>query len=302
MKKILKKTINKLSTLNVDLTKHYKIYRKFNELIHCNVLNCFNNYIDESIILKKHEIKIRIFMPKQFNKKVIIYFHGGGWVIGSVNSYNKICHKISNSTGCIVVSVDYPLAPEYKFPVALDDCYEVVKYLNKQKSIIHNKFDEIILMGDSAGGNLAAVVSLMGRDSKDFKIEKQILIYPVTYYDHSENSPFLSVKENGKDWLLTNKKINDYFELYVSKKEDLKNPYVSPIISNDLSNQPKTLIITSEFDPLKDEGLAYGEKLKIFNNDVKIYCIKDTIHGFFNYSLFKKQIEETLKYINEFLE
>lgn len=300
MKEILKKTINKLSTVTIDLTKHYKIYRKFNEFLHFNLLNVLNT--NQKINLQNREIKIRIFIPQKFNQKVIVYFHGGGWVIGSINSYNNICNKISNSTGCMVVSVDYRLAPEYKFPAALDDCYEVVKYLNSKKKIANKNFEEIILMGDSAGGNLAAVVSLKGRDTQDFKIDKQILIYPVTHYDHSERSPFLSVKQNGEGWLLTNKRINDYFDLYVSKKEDLKNPYIAPMLAKNLSNQPRTLIITSEFDPLKDEGIEYGEKLRKFDNDVKIYCIKDTIHGFFNYSLFEKQIEETLKCINEFLE
>ena len=141
----------------------------------------------------------------------------------------------------------------------------------------------------------------MSSEKKEFKIDSQILIYPVTYYDHSESSKFLSVKKNGNDWLLTNKKMDEYFSLYVSDEKDLKSPYISLILSKKLFNQPKTLIITAELDPLKDEGIEFAKILKENNNQVYTYCIKDTIHGFFNYSFFKKQIDETFEYICEFL-
>lgn len=301
MKKISKKLINKISTIDIDLIKNYKLYRTFNKLVHVHFLDVFNKQINTKIISNSYNIPIRIFYPKNYNKKVIVYFHGGGFVVGSIDTYNHICSKIASSTDCMVISVGYSLAPEHKFPKAINECYEVVKYLTINKGINGISFDELILMGDSAGGNLAAVVSLMSRDKKEFEVLKQILIYPVTHYDHSENSPFSSVKTNGNDWLLTNKHLNEYFNLYVSTNEELKNPYISPILSKDLSKQPKTLIITAELDPLRDEGIEYGKKLRKFNNDVKIYCLKETIHGFLNYKIFKKQISETLEYINEFL-
>ena len=301
MKKIVKGIINKLSTIEFDLTQNYKIQRKFYEIVHFHYLGFLNKSTDNEILVNDHKVKIRIFFPNKDSNKVIFYFHGGGWVIGNVDTYNKVCTRLAKKTGCLVISVDYRLAPEYPFPSAIEDCYGVLKELIVNKKIIDSNFEEIILMGDSAGGNLAAVTSLMTLEKKEFTINKQILLYPVTHYDHSENSKFQSVKDNGNDWLLTNKNMEAYFNLYVKDKKDLSNKYVSPFLADDLSNQPKTLIIVSEFDPLKDEGIAYGEKLKEFKNSVETHIIKDSIHGFFNYSIFKDKIEETYKYINEFL-
>lgn len=301
MKKMVKKIINRLSKINIDLTKNYKLYRNFNKLVHIDLFNhkCIIN--NDEVIINDSYIKVRTYATKKLNSKAIIYFHGGGFVHGNVDSYNRICSKIALKTNCLVISVDYKLAPEYKFPIALEECYELVKKLSTDLKINKYKFKKIILMGDSAGGNLAGAISLMSSEKKEFKIESQILIYPVTYYDHSESSKFLSVIKNGNDWLLTNKKIDEYFSLYVSDEKDLKNPYISLILSKKLFNQPKTLIITAELDPLKDEGIEFAKILKKNNNQVYTYCIKDTIHGFFNYSFFKKQIDETFEYICEFL-
>ena len=301
MKKMVKKIINRLSKINIDLTKNYKLYRNFNKLVHIDLFNHKCTINNDEVIINDSYIKVRTYAAKKLNSKAIIYFHGGGFVHGNVDSYNRICSKIALKTNCLVISVDYKLAPEYKFPIALEECYELVKKLSTDLKINKYKFKKIILMGDSAGGNLAGAISLMSSERKEFKIESQILIYPVTYYDHSESSKFLSVIKNGNDWLLTNKKIDEYFSLYVSDEKDLKNPYISLILSKKLFNQPKTLIITAELDPLKDEGIEFAKILKKNNNQVYTYCIKDTIHGFFNYSFFKKQIDETFEYICEFL-
>ena len=301
MRKIVKKIINKLSKINIDLTKNYKLCRNFNKFVHihpfsfnCKRKNC-------KLDISNFNINIRIFASQKLNSKAIIYFHGGGFVHGNIDTYDRLCSKIALKTNCLVISVDYKLAPEYKFPIALEECYEIIKKLGTDLKIDEYEFQKIILMGDSAGGNLAGAISLMSSEKKEFKIDSQILIYPVTYYDHSESSKFLSVRQNGNDWLLTNKKMDEYFSLYVSDEKDLKSPYISLILSKKLFNQPKTLIITAEFDPLKDEGIEFAKILKENNNQVYTYCIKDTIHGFFNYSFFKKQIDETFEYICEFL-
>lgn len=301
MRKIVKKIINKLSKINIDLTKNYKLCRNFNKFVHihpfsfnCKRKNC-------KLDISNFNINIRIFASQKLNSKAIIYFHGGGFVHGNIDTYDRLCSKIALKTNCLVISVDYKLAPEYKFPIALEECYEIVKKLGTDLKIDEYEFQKIILMGDSAGGNLAGAISLMSSEKKEFKIDSQILIYPITYYDHSESSKFLSVRQNGNDWLLTNKKMDEYFSLYVSDEKDLKSPYISLILSKKLFNQPKTLIITAEFDPLKDEGIEFAKILKENNNQVYTYCIRDTIHGFFNYSFFKKQIDETFEYICEFL-
>lgn len=290
MKKITKKIINKISKIDID----YKKERVLKKII-SNDKNI--KYIDTFILVNDHNVKIRLFIPKVINQ-TIIYFHGGGFVTGDIHTYSKTCDDLANNTNSLVISVNYRLAPEYPFPNGLIDCYNVTKYLYSSDSFLDNK--SIIIMGDSAGGNLASVVSILASEKKEFKIKKQILLYPLTYHIHDENSIFNSVKENGNDYILTNKRINDYLNLYVKDKKYLKSKYVSPLNAGNLNNQPETLIITASLDPLRDEGEAYGNKLIKFNNKVKMYRI-DNIHGFFTLPIYKKAINECYSYINEFL-
>ena len=175
----------------------------------------------------------------------------------------------------------------------------MTKYFFSKDSFLGDK--EIILMGDSAGGNLASVVSIIASESKEFKVKKQILLYPLTYHLHNDNSRFKSIKENGTNWILTNKRINNYLDLYVKDKTKLDSKYVAPLNADNLYNQPKTLIITAEFDPLRDEGEAYGKKLKEFKNEVKIYRMKDVIHGFFTYFPNSQENKKCYKLINDFI-
>lgn len=290
MKKITKKIITKLSKIDID----YKKERVLKKII-SNDKNI--KYIDTFILVNDHNVKIRLFIPKVINQ-TIVYFHGGGFVTGDIYTYSKTCDDLANNTNSLVISVDYRLAPEYPFPNGLIDCYNVTKYLYSSDSFLDNK--NIIIMGDSAGGNLASVVSILASEKKEFKIKKQILLYPLTYHIHDEDSIFNSVKENGNDYILTNKRINDYLNLYVKDKKYLKSKYVSPLNADNLNNQPETLIITASLDPLRDEGEAYGNKLIKFNNKVKMYRI-DNIHGFFTLLIYKKEINECYSYINEFL-
>lgn len=161
--------------------------------------------------------------------------------------------------------------------------------------------EDIILIGDSAGGNLAAAVSLMARDKGEFWPSKQILIYPATYYDHGQNSPFPSIRDYGSSYLLTAEKIQNYMDLYIRNEDDKYNPYVAPLLADDLSDQPKTLVITAEYDPLRDEGEAYGKRLKDFQNDVSICRIEGALHGFLGFSRKSKAVIKCYERINEFL-
>ncbi len=258
---------------------------------------------DHKISGLDHEIPVRIFFPDEWgsNKKIIIFFHGGGWVIGNIDSYTTVCSHMAKQTGQLVVSVDYRLAPEHPFPAASEDCYTVAREIFLDSTLFDVKHEDITLMGDSAGGNLAAVVSLMARDRGEFLPRKQILLYPSTANDHSETSPFASVHENGTDYLLTTKRLNDFMDLYISKKEDLDNPYLAPLLAKDLSNQPNTLIITAEYDPLRDEGEAYGKKLASFNNAVEIYRMKDALHGFISLPKHFVHVKRSYELINRFL-
>lgn len=233
---------------------------------------------------------------------ILLFFHGGGWVTESVENYNKVCARMSKSTNSIVISVEYRLAPEHPFPTGLMDCYTVAKALYKHGLGLGYEKHRITMIGDSAGGNLTAAISLMARDYKDFTPNRQILIYPVTGNDYSDTSPFASVHENGEDFFLTAQKMQDYVTMYIQHKLDLTNPYFSPILANDFTNQPKTLLITAEFDPLRDEGEAYGVKLKEAGNTVYMHRIEGALHGFFALGIMSYHVSKTFDLINAFLE
>ena len=231
----------------------------------------------------------------------VLFFHGGGWVNGDVDFYTDACSTMALRLERRVVSVDYRLAPEHRFPAAPEDCYLAAREIFSQCHLFGITPDDITLIGDSAGGNLAAVVSLMARDRGEFMPRQQILLYPATNNDHTENSPFESVRTNGTDYLLTSKRMVDYMKLYRSGDDDLQNPYYAPLVSKDLSRQPRTLIITAEYDPLRDEGEAYGIKLAQAGNDVEIHRIHDALHGFMSLSPGFKPVKKTYQYINAFL-
>ncbi len=301
MNRVRKLALKALSYPTLDLKKYYKQQRKVIIAAHPYIKPLYN-LLDRKIMYGEREIPVRIFKPKQRDGlKVLIFFHGGGWVTGNIDSYSNICANMANHTGRIVVSVDYRLAPEHPFPAGVDDCYYVVKKIFLDNSLFQTKPEEITLIGDSAGGNLAAVVSLMARDQGEFLPCKQILIYPSTYNDHSENSPFPSIRDNGTDYIMTSKRIRDYMDLYISKEEDRNNPYVAPLLADNLRNQPKTLIITAEYDPLRDEGEAYGIRLKEYGNNVEIKRMKDALHGFLSLPKRSVYITNFYEIINQFI-
>jgi acetyl esterase/lipase len=274
--KAMKMALKALSFPELDLKKTYKLQRQLTNAAHPYIRPLYKIW-DHQIAGMDHDIPVRIFLPKQKEtlNKVLIFFHGGGFVIGNIDSYSATCSNMANQTGHIVVSVDYRLAPEYPFPAAPEDCYAVTREIFMDADLFDVKPEDITLIGDSAGGNLAAVVSLMARDRGEFLPARQILLYPSTWNDHSETSPFPSVLENGTDYLLTSKKICEYMDLYVSRKEDLESPYLAPLLEKDLSGQPRTLIITAQYDPLRDEGEAYGRRLHENGNMVEVYRMKD---------------------------
>lgn len=301
MSPVRKMALKALSYPQLDVKKNYKIHRKVVVASH-PFFKPLYNLLDQKIILEDHEIPVRIFKPKKAEGfKVLLFFHGGGWVTGNIDSYTNVCANMANQTGYVVVSVDYRLAPEHPFPSGLLDCYYVAEKLYKNLQFFSRKPEEIVLIGDSAGANLAAVVSLMARDKGEFLPGKQILLYPATNNYHDSRSQFPSILENGTDYIMTSKRIQDYMDLYISKEEDKFNPYVAPLLEKDLSNQPKTLIITAEYDPLRDEGEAYGMRLKEWGNDVTVNRIKDALHGFLTLPKQAAYITACYEIINGFL-
>lgn len=301
--KAMHTALKALSYPDLDIRKTYKLLRKIKSLIPKGMKKSEHYAVwDKKVLNGEHEVPVRIFYPKKSKTNhILLFFHGGGWVTGNIDTYTKVCANMAKITNHIVVSVDYRLAPEYKFPCGLEDCYAVARELFLNGNFEDFDPNNITIIGDSAGGNLAAAVSLMARDKGEFMPSKQILIYPATGNDYSDNSPFDSVRDNGKDYLLTSNKVEGYMELYMSKEEDKINPYFSPLVAEDLTNQPKTLVISAEFCPLRDEGELYGKKLQEANVDTQIYRIPDALHGYFSLPSKFEMVEKTYEIINDFL-
>ncbi len=303
LNKVMQLALKVLSYRDINLKKNYKVVRKMINITHPAYRRKFYKAWDHKVVYEDHEIPVRIFTTDNKIKPVLIFFHGGGWVTGNIDSYNKVCANLAAVTNHVVVSVDYRLAPEHKFPAAPEDCYYVTREIyTRSNELFGVSSDFVSLIGDSAGANLAAVVSLMARDRKEFAVKRQILIYPAVNNDFTEQSIYPSVQENGTDYFLTSKRMCDYMDLYQSKPEDKYNPYFAPILAQSHRNQPNTFIITAEYDLLRDEGEAYGKKLLEDGNKVIIHRENDVLHGFFALSLKYKPVADCYEMIRMFLE
>ena len=304
MNEAAKKILSRLSTGGIELENS----RKFADLKAIDPLKIFRHTVDYKIDNYGYEIPARIYYPssKAMDENmedmgVLLFFHGGGWVTESVENYNKACARLAQATNQLVISVDYRLAPEYPFPIGLEDCYTVAREVFRTGLALGIDSNKITLIGDSAGGNLVSAVSLLAKKRKDFSVKRQILIYPVENNDYSENSPYESVHTNGEGYLLTAKKMQDYVKMYIQNEEDMNNPYFAPLLCEDVSGQPDTLVITAEYDPLRDEGEAYADKLKRAGNEVVHKRISGAMHGYFALGITSRYLTETLQAIKEFL-
>lgn len=236
------------------------------------------------------------------HKGTILYFHGGGWANGDVDFYADSCMRTALKLERRVVAVDYRRSPENRFPQAPEDCYEVARQLFAGHLIPDVDPDHIVLMGDSAGGNLTAVVSLMARERGDFTPRTQIMLYPLTYNDHSTTTIFPSVMENGEDYLLTREDIEGYIDLYLRGPEDWMDPHFAPLLAKSLEGQPRTLVISAEYCPLRDEGEAYAARLEADGADVECYRMLDGVHGYFLYPTVLSLVRDTYRIIQHFLD
>ncbi len=304
MNKIVKLILKVMSSPKIDMKQDYPVIRKVQQFFSRKPIRKKNQILDQKIYsVDGHEIPVRIFYPEVKNHEdVLLFFHGGGWVIGDVDTYTQTCLNMADLTERVVFSVDYRLAPEFPYPAGLDDCYQVTLWvLTHLKVLGLEDISQVTLIGDSAGGNLAAAVALKLRDEQNLVLHNQILLYPVTYWDHSENSPFETIRTKGFDYGLTSKKVQDYMDLYQPDENKRKTPYISPLMCTDLTNQPRTLVITAENDPLRDEGEAYGAALEKAGAYVKIIQVKGTVHGFIGFPKFSKVITEAYQEISRFL-
>jgi len=225
------------------------------------------------------KIPIRIYTPEAKGPlPILIYYHGGGFVIGDCEAYDIPCRALANGAGCLVVSVDYRLAPEHKFPTPVEDCYAAAVWVSAHAAELGGDSGRMAVGGDSAGGNLSAVVAQMARDRKGPSIAFQLLIYPVT--DYEPNTP--SSKANAEGYLLTKAAMDWFWGHYLSNPSDGAKPYASPLRATDFGKLPPALVITAEFDPLRDEGSAYAQKMQQAGVKVKHSDYLGMIHGFFS--------------------
>lgn len=227
------------------------------------------------------EIPVRIYTPEGSGPfPVLVFFHGGGWVICTLDTHDGQCRSLTNGAGCVVVSVDYRLAPEHKFPAAPEDCYAATKWVAEHAAEINGDASRLAIGGDSAGGNLTAVVAQMARDRGGPRLVFQLMIYPATDF----TAQTASMRENSKGYELSEDDMNWFSGHYLNSKEDKFNPLASPARAKDLSNLPPALIITAEYDPLRDEGEEYGRLLQAAGVPTKISRYDGMIHGFFGMS------------------
>ena len=221
---------------------------------------------------------MRIYRPStEVGLPVTVFFHGGGWVVGDLESHDHCCRVIAAKADCVVVAIDYRLAPEAKFPAAIDDAWAATEWVATHGDELNVDTSRLAVAGDSAGGNLAAVVANISRDHEHVEIIQQALIYPVT--DGTCDRP--SMTENAEGYLLSRNAMDWFHEHYTVTVEDLSDPRYSPIFS-DLAGAPPAVVVTAGFDPLRDQGNAYAAKLVEAGVDVDHMEYAGMFHGFFS--------------------
>ncbi len=226
------------------------------------------------------KIAVRIYTPLSTSGAVLpglVFFHGGGFVIGDLETHDDLCRNLCNDSGCRIVSVDYRLAPEHPFPAAVDDCLAATRWVAAHAGEFGIDPARLAVGGDSAGGNLAAVVAQLARTGGP-KLAYQLLIYPVTQL--GSNTP--SMRENGKGYFLEKDGMDWFTKLYAPDAAHRDDPRLSPLLAKDVSGQPPAYVITAGFDPLHDEGKAYADKLDAADVPVTYVNYPGMVHGFFS--------------------
>ena len=224
------------------------------------------------------EIPIRVYRSPG-DSGTLVFYHGGGFMIGGIASHDEICHTLATSAGCSVVSVAYRMAPEDPFPAAPIDCYAATAWVAANGSVLGIDTGRIAVGGDSAGGNLGAAISLMARDAGGPRIDFQLLIYPAVDMDFS----YPSFQENAVGYGLELATCEYFTKYYAPDESTYRDPRLSPIHAASHANLPPALIQTAGYDPLRDQGPAYEAKLRAAGVPVKLTCYEGMIHGFYNY-------------------
>ena len=241
----------------------------------------------------------RVYTPKGTGPfPAIVFYHGGGWVVGTLDGYDNLCKALCNKTSAVVISVDYRLAPEHVFPAAVEDSYAALVYVSKNALLYNIDPSRIAVAGDSAGGNISAVVSQMARDRKGPHIAYQVLVYPATDLAHVDSYTY-DKYQNG--FFLTRGDMRSYISLYIPNPRDRNNPYASPLLAKNFAGLPPALIITAEFDVLRADGEAYAKKLSEAGVSVKLSPYSGVFHGFVSVDSILKQSDMAVNEISSLL-
>ena len=257
------------------------------------------------VLIKKdfkiENIPVRYYRGKNKSKNevlpIMIYFHGGGWVLGNVDTHDQVCSILVNKGKYDLISVEYSLAPEATFPKAINESKKILKSISKNKYGLKINNNKIILCGDSAGGNIATVLADYNKNNLKANIIFQVLVYPATHM-------FSNYESKSKyEGLILNKKLMKWFESHYCpkniRKKYINDPRLSPIKNKKMKGMPDTLIVLAECDPLYDEGLLYGQKLKENNIKVEIKVYKGLMHGFFTMGGIVKELSSVISFINK---
>jgi acetyl esterase len=234
--------------------------------------------VDTRVIPGPVEIPVRVYRPSlATDLPALMFFHGGGFVICNLDTHDRACRMLANASGCVVISVDYRLAPEHKFPAAAEDAYTATRHVAEHASEFGIDPARIAVGGDSAGGNLATVVALMARDRGGPALKFQLLIYPVTdFTEHVTQSE----RDYGQGYFLDTELMDWFADQYFAAEADRHLPYGSPSKATDLRGLPPALVITGECDPLRDQGEAYAEQMRRAGVPVVLKRYEGMIHPF----------------------
>ena len=233
--------------------------------------------VDHRVPVSGGEITVRAYSPDGPGPHpALVYYHGGGWVIGDLYTHDGLCRSITNAARCAVLSVDYRLAPESKYPVAVEDSYAALLWIVANAERLGIDRRRMAVGGDSAGGNLATVMALMARDRTGPRLALQVLIYPVTDHDLDTRS----YRENATGYILTREAMRWFWNHYLDREAQAREPYASPLRAPSLAGLPPALVITAEYDPLCDEGEAYAARLRDAGVPVTLTRYPGMFHGF----------------------
>jgi acetyl esterase len=232
---------------------------------------------DRTVPADHGDIPIRIYRPDdRRDRPVVVFFHGGGWTIGSIDAYDPIVRMLTNAAQCVFVSVDYRLAPEDPYPAAVEDCWTALQWVAAHPADVGGDTSRLAVAGDSAGGNLSAVCALLARDAGTPKLATQILMYPVTDYGFGTES----YRENASGYFLEDAEMHWFFDCYTRGGADPTHWHIAPLRATSHEGVAPALVITAEYDPLRDEGEAYGRALAAAGVSTTVTRYDGMIHGF----------------------